>query len=85
MVFLDLKRTSGPVSCNFVEHEIKLEESAVPHREGARSMAHNQSDACRKEIENLIEYDRIETSKSPCVSSSDGKKEKIPTVVVPPG
>ena len=24
--------------CNFVEHEIELEESAVPHREGARRM-----------------------------------------------
>ena len=38
--------------CNFVEHEIKLEESAVPHREGARRMTPNKSDACRKEIEN---------------------------------
>ena len=25
--------------CNFVEHEIELVESAVPHREGARRMA----------------------------------------------
>ena len=24
--------------CNFVEHEIELEESAVPHRERARRM-----------------------------------------------
>ena len=24
--------------CNFVEHEIELEEGAVPHREGARRM-----------------------------------------------
>ena len=24
--------------CNFVEHEIELEENAVPHREGARRM-----------------------------------------------
>ena len=35
--------------CNFVEHEIELEESAVPHREGARRMTPNKSDACRKE------------------------------------
>ena len=51
--------------CNFVEHEIELEESAVPHWEGARRMTPNKSDACRKEVENLLEYDMIERSKSP--------------------
>ena len=50
--------------CNFVEHEIELEESAVPHREGARRMTPNKSDASRKEIETLLEYDMIEPSKS---------------------
>ena len=33
--------------CNFVEHEIELEESAVPHRKGARRMTPHKSDACR--------------------------------------
>ena len=51
--------------CNFVEHEIELEESAVPHREGARRMTPHKSDACRKEIETLLEYDMIDPSKSP--------------------
>ena len=51
--------------CNFVEHEIELEESAVPHREGVRRMIPNKSDACRKEIKTLLEYDMIEPSKSP--------------------
>ena len=51
--------------CNFVEHKVELEESAVPHREGARRMTPNKSDACRKEIETLLEYDMIESSKSP--------------------
>ena len=51
--------------CNFVEHEIELEESVVPHREGARRMTPNKSDAYRKEIETLLEYDMIEPSKSP--------------------
>ena len=51
--------------CNFVEHEIELEENAVPHREGARRMTPHKSDACRKEIETLLEYDMIEPSKSP--------------------
>ena len=51
--------------CNFVEHEIELEENAIPHREGARRMTPHKSDACRKEIETLIEYDMIEPSKSP--------------------
>ena len=42
--------------CNFIEHEIELEESEVtPHK----------SDACRKKIETLLEYDMIEPSKSP--------------------
>ena len=51
--------------CNFVEHEIELEEDAVPHREGARRMTPHKSEACRAEIEMLLEYDMIEPSKSP--------------------
>ena len=51
--------------CNFVEHEIELEEGAVPHREGARRMTPHKSEACRAEIEILLEYDMIEPSKSP--------------------
>ena len=51
--------------CNFVEHEIELEESAVPHRELAKRMTSNKSDACGKETETLLEYDMIELSKSP--------------------
>ena len=50
--------------CNFVEHQIELEES-VPHREGARRMTPSKSEACRKEIETLLEYDMVEPSKSP--------------------
>ena len=46
--------------CNFIENEIELEESAVPHREGARRMTQNKSVACRKEIETLLEYDMID-------------------------
>ena len=34
--------------CSFVEYEIELEQSAVPHREGARRMTPHHSDACRK-------------------------------------
>ena len=51
--------------CNFVEHEIEIEEGSVPHREGARRMTPHKSEACRKEIEMLMEYDIIEPSKSP--------------------
>ena len=51
--------------CNFVEHEIELEESAVQHKEGARRMTPHKSDACRKEIETLLDYDMIEPNKSP--------------------
>ena len=51
--------------CNFVEHEIELEESEVPHREGARRMTPHKSDAYREEIETLLEYDMIEPYKSP--------------------
>ena len=50
---------------NFVEHEIELEESAVPHSEGARRMIPSKSDACRKKKEILLEYDMIEPSNSP--------------------
>ena len=32
--------------CNFVEHEIELEEGAIPHREGARRMTPHKSEAC---------------------------------------
>ena len=51
--------------CNFVEHKIELEEGAVPHREGARRMTPHKSEACRAEIEMLLEYDMIEPSKLP--------------------
>ena len=51
--------------CIFVEHEIELEEGAVPHREGARRMTPHKSEACRAEIEMLLEYDMIERSNSP--------------------
>ena len=51
--------------CNFVEHEIELEEGAVTHREGARRMTPRKSEACRAEIEMLLEYDMIEPSKLP--------------------
>ena len=46
-VFSNHKADSG--CYNFFEHEIELEESAVPHREGARRMTPHKSDACRKE------------------------------------
>ena len=49
----------------FTEHEIELEEGAIPHREGARRMTPNKSEACRAEIEILFEYDMIEPSKLP--------------------
>ena len=51
--------------CNFVEHETELEDGAVPHWEGARQMTPHKSEACRAEIEMLLEYDMIEPSKSP--------------------
>ena len=51
--------------CNFVEHEIKIEKTAVRRREGARSVTPHKLHGCRAEIEILIEYDMIEPSKSP--------------------
>ena len=51
--------------CNFIELEIELEEGAVRHREGARRMTPHKSEACRAEIEKMLEYDMIESSKSP--------------------
>ena len=59
------KHKADIACCNFVEYEKELEESAVPHREGTRRMTPHNSDACRKEIETLLEYDMIEPSKSP--------------------
>ena len=49
---------------NFVEHEIELEEGAVPDREGARRMTPHKSEACRAETEMMLEYGMIEPSKS---------------------
>ena len=62
--------------CNFVEHEIELEENAIPHREGARRMTPHKSDACRKEIKTLLEYDMIEPSKSPWACGAVMVKKK---------
>ena len=55
-----LKHKADIGCCYFVEHEIELEESAVPHRKGARRMTSNKSNACRKEFETLLENDMIE-------------------------
>ena len=67
MFFRDIRQTLDNCNfadiCNFVEHKIELDELAVPHWEGARRMTPNKSDACRKEIETLLEYDMIEQSK----------------------
>ena len=51
--------------CFFVDFEIEIEEGLVPHREGARRMTRHKIEACRKEIETLMENDMIEPSKSP--------------------
>ena len=45
--------------CNFVEHEIELEEGAVPHRKGARRMTPHKSEACRAWV--LRKKDREKT------------------------
>ena len=62
--------------CNFVEDEIEIEEGSVPHREGARRMTPHKSEVCRKEIEMLMEYDMIETPKSPWACSVVMAKKK---------
>ena len=59
------KHRSDIGCCSFVEHEIEIEEGSEPHREVARRMTPHKSEACRKEIEMLMEYDMIEPSKSP--------------------
>ena len=59
------KHKADILCCNFVEHEIEIEEGSVPHREGARRKTPHKSEACRKEIEMLMEYDMIEQWKSP--------------------
>ena len=51
--------------CNFVEHEIELAEGAIPHRVGARRTTPHKLEACRAEIEMLLEYDMIKPSTSP--------------------
>ena len=55
--------------CDLVQYEIKLEEVAVPHKEGATRMKPHKSEACRAEIEMLLQYDMIKPSKLP------GRKE----------
>ena len=62
-VFSSYKADIG--CCNFVEYEIELEEGAVSHREGARRMTPHKWEACRAEIEMLLECDMIEPSKLP--------------------
>ena len=63
--------------CNFFEHEIELEEGAVPHREGARRLTPHKSEACRAEIEMLLENDMIKPLKLPWpCRGSNGEKER---------
>ena len=60
-VFLKNKADIG--CCIFVEHQIQIEEGSVTHRVGARRMTPNKSEACRKEIEIVMEYQMIKKSK----------------------
>ena len=62
-VFSKLKAEIG--CCNFVEHEIELEDGAIPHREEERRMAPHKLEACRAETETLLEYNMIEPLKLP--------------------
>ena len=62
--------------CNFVEHEIEVEEGAIPHREGARRMTPHKLEVCRAEMEMLLEYDLIEPSKSPWAYVVEMAKKK---------
>ena len=50
-----IKIKADIVCCNFFEHEIEVEEDAVPHREEARRMTPHKSEACRAEIEMLLD------------------------------
>ena len=68
--------------CNFVEHQIELVEGAVPHREGARRMTPHKSEECRMEIEMLLEYDMIESSKSPWACGVTMAKKKGAALVL---
>ena len=46
---LFFSKHKADIGCsNLVEHAIDLEESAIPHREGARRMIPSKSDACKK-------------------------------------
>ena len=44
--------------CNFIEHEIDLEEGAILHREGARRMKHHKLEACGNRNAARIRHDR---------------------------
>ena len=65
--------------CNFVEHEIAIEEGSLPHWLRAMRMTPHKSEACRKEIEMLMEYDMIEPSKSPWACGVEGPGKKRAT------
>ena len=62
--------------CNFVEHEIELEEGAVPHSEGARQITSHKAEACLAEKKfSRIRHDRtLEITVG--LRGSHGKKEK---------
>ena len=78
-VFSKLKADIG--CCNFIENEIEIEEGSVPQREGARRMTPHKWEACRKEIEMLMEYDMIEPSKSPWPRKKGGNAGFVVTSV----
>ncbi len=51
--------------CNLIEHRIDLEPDAVPHHEGARSMASWKASQANEEVRHLLSLDLIEPSYSP--------------------
>ena len=75
-VFFSSKHKALIGCCDLVEHKIELEEGTSPHREGARRMTPHKSEACRAEIEMLLEYDMIQPSKSPWACGAFMAKKK---------
>ena len=63
MYFQNIRRIS--VAVNSSNTKLNWKKAPVPHREGARRMTPHKSEACRAEIEMLLEYDMIERSKLP--------------------
>ena len=62
--------------CTNAKHPFEIEPGAIPHREGARSMAPEKAERANQEVRNLLALGMIQPSLSPWAKGTVMVKQK---------